>query len=277
MSWHAVVPPPLTILKGIRKLAPATIMIIEPDGRRKEETYWHVEVGARAGRSIPESGWRDQVIEALDTAVRRRLVSDVPVGVLLSGGLDSSLLVALLARQGHDGIKTFSIGFDAVGGVSGDEFKYSDLVSRRFATEHHRIRMRADQVLDALPKATEAMSEPMMSHDSVAFYLLSREVSQHVKVVQTGQGADEIFGGYHWYPRLLDSNDLTEDYATLYFDRDHEEMRDALAPRFMNGDYSREFVDEFFRGPAGPGRSTRRSNSTPRSCCLTTPSNVSTT
>jgi len=252
MSWHAVVPPPLTILKGVRKLAPATILTIEPDGRQSEQTYWRVEVGARtSGHSATEAEWREKVLEVLDTAVQRRLVADVPVGVLLSGGLDSSLLVGLLARQGAREIKTFSIGFESVGGLEGDEFKYSDIVARRFSTDHHRIHVSAQEAFDALPGTISAMSEPMMSHDAVGFYLLSREVSKHVKVVQSGQGADEVFGGYHWYPRLLDSNSIASDYADFYFDRDHDEMREALDPRLMNGDYSREFVDAFFDRAGG--------------------------
>ena len=85
-----------------------------------------------------------------------------------------------------------------------------------------------------------------MSHDAVGFYLLAEEVSKYVKVAQCGQGADEIFGGYHWYPALMQSNDATEDYARVYFDRDHAEMAEVLSPSLMNGDYSREFVDEFF-------------------------------
>jgi len=252
MSWHSVVPPPLTILNGVRKLAPATLLTIEPNGGKREQVYWHAEVGSyRSGRRLPEAEWSEKVLLALERAVARRLVADVPVGVLLSGGLDSSLLVGLLARLGQDGIKTFSIGFERVGAVAGDEFKHSDLVAQRFGTEHHRIRVAGSEVLDALPDTIAAMSEPMMSHDAVGFFLLAREVSRHVKVVQTGQGADEIFAGYHWYPRLAHSNDLTDDYARLYFDRGHDEMRAALAPRFMNGDYSREFVGSFFTGAPG--------------------------
>jgi asparagine synthase (glutamine-hydrolysing) len=252
MSWHAVVPPPLTILKGVRKLAPATILTIEPDGRQTEHVYWKVEVGAPASRAAAaEAEWREKVLASLDTAVQRRLVADVSVGVLLSGGLDSSLLVALLARQGTSDIKTFSIGFESVGGLEGDEFKYSDIVARRFSTEHHRIHVTAQEAFEALPGTIAAMSEPMMSHDAVGFYLLSREVSKHVKVAQSGQGADEIFGGYHWYPRLLDSNSIASDYADFYFDRDHDEMREALDARFMNGDCSREFVDAFFERAGG--------------------------
>jgi asparagine synthase (glutamine-hydrolysing) len=248
MSWHAVVPAPLTLLKGVRKLPPATIMTIEPDGTRREDRYWTLNVQTRPEDSrIAEEEWRERVLDAVTVAVRRRMVADVPVGVLLSGGLDSSLLVALLAREGQSSLKTFSIGFDRVGDVEGDEFRYSDLVARQFETEHHRIRVDAATALEALRATIAAMSEPMMSHDAVGFYLLSKEVSRHVKVVQSGQGADEVFGGYHWYPKLRHSNDLAGDYAKLYFDRDHEEMAEVLHPsRMVNGDYSREFVDAFF-------------------------------
>jgi asparagine synthase (glutamine-hydrolysing) len=248
MSWHAVVPAPLTLLKGVRKLPPATIMTIEPDGTRREDRYWTLNVQTRPEDSrITQEEWSERVLDAVTVAVRRRMVADVPVGVLLSGGLDSSLLLSLLAREGQRSLKTFSIGFDRVGDVEGDEFRYSDLVARQFETEHHRIRVDAATALEALPATIAAMSEPMMSHDAVGFYLLSKEVSRHVKVVQSGQGADEVFGGYHWYPKLRRSNDLAGDYAKLYFDRDHEEMVEALHPsRLVNGDYSREFIEAFF-------------------------------
>jgi asparagine synthase (glutamine-hydrolysing) len=248
MSWHAVVPAPMTIVKGVRKLAPATICTIEPDGRRREDVYWQLDVGPCAeDRRLTEADWCEAIRLALGQAVERRRVADVPVGVLLSGGLDSSLLVALLAEQGQEDLKTFSVGFEKVGDVDGDEFRYSDLVARQFATDHHRIKVDSSRAIDALPGMIAAMSEPMMSHDAIGFYMLSQEVSKYVKVAQSGQGADEIFGGYHWYPVLMHSNDPAEDYARVYFDRDHAEMGQALAPALMNGDYSRAFVKEFFR------------------------------
>jgi asparagine synthase (glutamine-hydrolysing) len=248
LSWHAVVPPPLTIIKGVRKLAPATICVVEPDGRRHEEVYWQLEVGPRADdRALSEADWREAIRLTLGTAVKRRRVADVPVGVLLSGGLDSSILVAMLSAQGQSDLKTFSVGFEKVGDLDGDEFRYSDLVARCFGTEHHRIPINSSRTIDALPGMIAAMSEPMMSHDAIGFYLLSQEVSKYVKVAQSEQGADEIFGGYHWYPALLRSNDATEDYARVYFDRDHAEMGELVAPALMNGDYSREFVDAYFR------------------------------
>jgi asparagine synthase (glutamine-hydrolysing) len=252
LSWHAVVPAPMTILKGVRKLAPATICTIEPDGRRREETYWQLEVGPRAvDRALSEAEWREAVRDAMRKAVDRRRVADVPVGVLLSGGLDSSLLVAILARLGQNDLKTFSVGFETIGDVEGDEFHYSDLIASRFATDHHRIRVDGSRAIESLPGMVAAMSEPMMSHDAIGFYLLSQEVSKYVKVAQSGQGADEIFGGYHWYPVLMRSNNATEDYARVYFDRDHAEMAELVAPALMNGDYSRDFVDAYFRNCRG--------------------------
>src|SRR5579863_1401723 len=247
LSWHAVVPAPLTIIKGVRKLAPAAICTVEPDGRRREETYWRLDVGPRASdRALTETEWREAVRDALGRAVDRRRVADVPVGVLLSGGLDSSLLVAILAGLGQNDLKTFSVGFETIGDIEGDEFRYSDLIASRFGTDHHRIRVDGSRAIESFPGMVAAMSEPMMSHDAIGFYLLSQEVSKYVKVAQSGQGADEIFGGYHWYPVLMRSNDATEDYARVYFDRDHAEMAELVAPALMNGDYSRDFVDAFF-------------------------------
>jgi asparagine synthase (glutamine-hydrolysing) len=254
MSFHAVVPAPMTILRGVRKLAPATIRIIEPNGAWHDDEYWNFPQ-ARGGSDdgMSEHDWRDTVLATLRTAVERRRVADVPVGVLLSGGLDSSLLVALYGNGGGN-LKTFSIGFERVGDLSGDEFQYSDLIARTFDTDHGRILIDSTRALSALPGAVAAMSEPMASHDAVGFYLLSEEVSKHVKVVQSGQGADEVFGGYHWYPRLTHANDAVAEYARVYFDRDHDEMSEAIMPRFMNGDYSRDFVEKFFAnlGEASP-------------------------
>jgi asparagine synthase (glutamine-hydrolysing) len=138
------------------------------------------------------------------TSATRRRSTAVCKDVLLSGGLDSSLLVALFGNgAGNNNLKTFSIGFERVGDLAGDEFHYSDLIAQTFGTDHHRIHIDSARALSALPSAVAAMSEPMTSHDAIGFYLLSQEVSKHIKVVQSGQGADEVFGGYHWYPRMM--------------------------------------------------------------------------
>ena len=246
MSFHSVVPAPRTILKGVRKLEPATVMVLEPSGEIRTRRYWEVAFGARADeRGLSERDWEERVLDTLRQAVRRRLVADVPVGALLSGGLDSSLIVGLLAECGVRP-KTFSIGFESVGGEAGDEFRYSDLIAERFQTDHTRMEIASDRILPALDRCVAAMSEPMMSHDCVAFFLLSEEVSRHVRVVQSGQGADEVFGGYHWYPPLLDSTDPVADYSRVFFDRDHAGMRRALGEAYRNGDAGRAFVSEHF-------------------------------
>jgi asparagine synthase (glutamine-hydrolysing) len=176
----------------------------------------------------------------------------VPVGVLLSGGLDSSFIVALLAESGQRGLTTFSIGFEAAAGESGDEFGYSDLIAKQFETEHHQIRIGRRRFLPAVEAAVAAMSEPMVSHDCVAFHLLSQDVSGHVKVVQSGQGADEVFAGYDWYPPLagVARQDAVDAYATVFFDRPHATLASQLSPKWMlDRDASREFVAEHFAAP----------------------------
>ncbi|MBV5259148.1 N-acetylglutaminylglutamine amidotransferase [Synechococcus moorigangaii CMS01] len=246
-SFHAVVPAPWTILKGVRKLPPATLLRIEPDGTRSERRFWTLPFGPRddeAGLSRGE--WKERVADAMRLAVKRRLVADVPVGVLLSGGLDSSLIVGLLAEAGQTGLKTFSIGFESVGEEAGDEFQYSDIIARRFETDHHQIRIDTARALPALERAIGAMSEPMTSHDCVGFFLLSEEVSKHVKVVQSGQGADEIFAGYHWYPPMLDANNAVDTYARAFFDRDSAEMGELLHEGWADGDFARKFVTQHF-------------------------------
>jgi asparagine synthase (glutamine-hydrolysing) len=246
LSWHAVVPAPRTLLNGVRKLPPATVRVIEPDGASAERRYWE----ARYER-LPEHAnwsardWEDAVEEALRVAVRRRLVSDIPVGVLLSGGLDSSLIVGLLAQEGQQGLATYSIGFESVGGREGDEFQYSDVIATHFGTDHHRIRVSSDELSAALGHAIGAMAEPMVSHDVVAFDLLSERVSETIRVVQSGQGADEVFAGYHWYPPLAGAGreEAVEKYARAFFDRDHRQMRSVVSDRYaLASDPSLDFV-----------------------------------
>jgi asparagine synthase (glutamine-hydrolysing) len=255
MTFHAVVPAPHTILRGVKKFPAATIRVLEPDGSTKERLYWAPRHEPRAEDArLSAEDWRDRVLAGLRTAVKRRMVSDVPVGVLLSGGVDSSVIVGLLAEAGQADLMTFSVGFEEAHGEKGDEFVYSDLIARHFGTKHHKIFVPSEGLLDALPDTLGAMSEPMVSYDNVGFYLLSREVSKHIKVVQSGQGADEVFGGYHWYPPLLDSKDPVGDYARVFFDRDHATLAAQLAPEWLApGDASRDFAAEHF---ALPGAAT---------------------
>ena len=258
MSFHSVVPAPRTIYRGVRKLPPATVRVIQPDGAHADTLYWTPLFERDPARaSWTKRDWQEALMDALRTAVARRMVADVPVGVLLSGGIDSSIVVALLAEQGQHGLATFSIGFDSVGDESGDEYFYSDLIAKAFDTNHHRIHIDSSRLLPAVPKTIAAMSEPMVSHDCVAFYLLSEEVSKSVKVVQSGQGADEILAGYDWYPPLatVAREQTTEAYAKVFFDRDHSDVLAIFAPEYAIAaeDPSRRFV---MAHQAAPGAET---------------------
>ena len=244
MSFHSVVPAPHTILKQVRKLPPAHTWRIKPDGTGEPQQYWQPHYGTTEG--ISEVEWQEQLLDTMRKSVSRRLVSDVPVGVLLSGGVDSSLLTGLMAETGHQNLNTFSIGFDTVGDELGDEFQYSDIVAKEFGTKHHKIHIDESRLLPALPEAVSAMSEPMVSHDAVAFYLLSQEVSKHLKVVQSGQGADEVFAGYHWYPPLLQAQHGFEDYRKLFFDTDHQGFKETVANHFHGEDYASNYVQNHF-------------------------------
>ncbi len=254
MTFHAVTPAPHTILKGVKKLAPGSHLTLSPKGETTSKTYWDLSFRPRPEEKDFSFGdWQAKVRQALSKAVQRRLTADVPVGVLLSGGVDSSLVVGLLAEFGQKELNTFSIGFESVNDEKGDEFEYSDLIAKTFGTRHHKIEAASSTVLATLENCVRAMSEPMVSHDCIGFYLLSQAVSKHVKVVQSGQGADEIFGGYHWYPPLMESDDAVADYAKAFFDRDFSEYAEAVHPRLVDDDHSLDFVRNYF---AQPGAST---------------------
>ncbi|SFR62991.1 N-acetylglutaminylglutamine amidotransferase [Thiomicrospira sp. ALE5] len=255
LTLHGVIPAPHTILKGIRKLQPGHYMLVQPDGQIFVRQYWQLKAQrpeeTDAAKPQTEQAWLDATHDALKKAVAKRMAAaDVPVGVLLSGGLDSSLLVGLLAEAGVSHIKTFSIGFEDVADERGSEFEYSDKVVARYQTDHHKYIVPNSQVLPRLPEAIAAMSEPMVGQDAVAFYLLSEQVSQDVKVVLSGQGADEVFAGYFWYPQMAAAEgSALERFAPYYFDRSHEEWLQTVHPRFHLNDVTSEYVAECLTEP----------------------------
>jgi len=253
-TLHAVVPAPHTILKGIRKLEPGHWMIVNPDGQMYKKSYWHLEAKRPTAKDAPQTTeeWIKAVHDSLKQAVHKRLTAaDVPVGVLLSGGLDSSLIVALLAEAGVKDIRTFSIGFEDVPEEKGSEFEYSDLVVEQYQTNHQKYLIPNETVLPRLTEAVDAMAEPMFGQDAVAFYLLSEKVSEEVKVVMSGQGADEVFAGYFWYPMmakaaesLKDSSRPVEAFAPYYFDRSHEEWLEMIEDKFHVYDVTSELIND---------------------------------
>jgi asparagine synthase (glutamine-hydrolysing) len=243
-TLHAVIPAPRTIFNGVRKLAPGTTLTVDLQGKHRTRSYWDLHA-QRPAIAKTEAEWTEAIHDALRAAVKKRLeIADVKVGVLLSGGLDSSLLVALLAEQGVKDLMTFSVGFEDQPEERGNEFEFSDAVAERYATRHHKYLVPNGEVLSRLPEAIQAMSEPMVGQDTVAFYLLSEQVSKTVKVVQSGQGADEVFGGYYWYPLMAADIDGTplERFRRHYFDRDHDEFLRMATPAYHGLDYTAQTV-----------------------------------
>ncbi len=250
LTLHGVVPAPHTILKGVRKLPPAHWMLMQPNGELITRRWWSLRA-QRPPAPKDEAEWVDYISERLRQAVRKRMqAADVPVGVLLSGGIDSSLIVALLAEAGAEDLRTFTIGFEDAPEEKGSEFEYADQVAAHYGTRHEKFLIPNEAALSRLPEAVRAMSEPMFGQDAVGFYLLSEQVSRAVKVVQTGQGADEVFGGYFWYPRMAQAlGTPIERFAPHYFDRDHAEWLDTVSERYHVEDVTRMLVDRALRQP----------------------------
>ena len=250
-TLHAVIPAPNTILSGIQKLEPGTTLTISKNTEVKIERYWTLD-SSRQDKALSEKEWTEAIHDSLRNAVKKRLdIADVPVGVLLSGGLDSSLLVGLLAEAGVKDIRTFSIGFEDQPEEKGSEFEYSDQVVERYQTQHQKIQIPNAEVLKRLPEAVEAMSEPMVGQDAVAFYLLSEQVSKHVKVVQSGQGADEVFAGYFWFDQIHNDNTTqgVERFSKYYFDRDHSEFLETVSDEYRGEDYTTKIIEDLLARP----------------------------
>lgn len=243
-TLHAVIPAPNTILEGIKKVKPAHIMWVDLKGQTSEKSYWELQA-VRTHSDWDQQDWQNAIEDKLRVAVRRRMnIADVPVGILLSGGLDSSLLVALAVEEGARDLRTFSIGFEDHPDEAGSEFEFSDQVVARYQTQHHKYHIPNEQALTRLPEAILNMAEPIFGQDAIGFYLLSEQVSQSVRVVQSGQGADEVFAGYFWYPQMANSTekDPLKRFSEYYFDRDHAEWLQMVGKNYQIGDVTGEYI-----------------------------------
>jgi asparagine synthase (glutamine-hydrolysing) len=188
---YRYVPGPSTLLRGIRKLGPGTCATWE-DGRLAERRYWVAPDRDPApprhanGEAVPE------FLSKLDEAVKLQMVSDVPFGAFLSGGLDSSTIVALMTRH-NASVKTFSVGFSDDGY---SELGYAGEVARHFGTEHHELVIDSNDLMEQLPKLVGYRDAPVTEPSDIPIYMLSREAARSVKMVLTGEGSDEVLGGY---------------------------------------------------------------------------------
>ncbi|MBB5203987.1 asparagine synthase (glutamine-hydrolyzing) [Inhella inkyongensis] len=193
------VPAPLSLFKGIRKLPPATLLSVQ-GGQVKEWRYWRLsDQNVRVDRTATREDWLARTREHLERAVRMQMVADVPIGAFLSGGVDSSAVVAYMAQQSSQPIRTYAIGFE--GGAAEtlyNELPFARQVSQLFGTEHHEIVVKPD-VVGLLPKLLWHMDEPLADSAFITTYLVSQFARQDVKVILSGVGGDELFGGYRRY------------------------------------------------------------------------------
>ena len=240
-SLHSVVPAPNTIFKNIKKVPPGHYLVIGPDQKILTNAYWKLDSSSQSELITDENEAKEQIKNLLLNAIQKRIsASDIDVGVLLSGGLDSSLIVAL-ANDHFPNLKTYSIGFEDDKDEKGNEFFYSDQIAEQFKTKHEKIIIDNKSVLSRLPEAFKSMSEPMVAQDAIVFYMLSELVSKEVKVVLSGQGADEGFAGYFWYKNInAESNDY-RNFCKHYVDRSHDEVKEFLNIKF-DSDYTSTMI-----------------------------------
>ena len=193
------VPGPRTMFRDIWKLQPGHLLTVH-DGRVSVRAYWDVPLDG-AG---PQPGTAAELRARVEESVRLRLVSDVPLGVFLSGGIDSSSVVALMAPMVDDAIQTFSVGYpDGGPGSEVTEFVYARMVAERFRTRHRELELDPRRFWAALPRLVWHFDEPVADAAAVPLFFLSRHAREHVTVVLSGEGADEILAGYAIYQKML--------------------------------------------------------------------------
>jgi len=192
------IPAPQTILRNVKKLPPGSILVADYQNNTvKIEKYWQLEYSPKTNMSFNEA--QEELIKKVRDAVKIRMVSDVSIGALLSGGIDSSIVVGLMSKISKDPVHTFSIGFDD---KEYDESKYANQIAQSFGTVHKQLFVRPDAV-DVVPKIVEMLDEPMADSSAVPTYYVSKILKEFVTVVLNGDGGDEVFSGYQRYGSAL--------------------------------------------------------------------------
>ncbi|RCK36021.1 asparagine synthase [Thalassospira xiamenensis] len=200
---HNYIPAPHSIYQGICKLEPGHLLTVSPDRTDPDlECYWSLTNSAISGSKNLLTGESNEIADELEsllrTAVRRQMISDVPLGAFLSGGIDSSTVVSLMQAQSNKPIKTFTIGFDEEGY---DEALHAKAVARHLGTDHTELYVTPKQALDVIPLLPNLYCEPFADSSQIPTFLVSQLATQHVKVALSGDAADELFGGYSRYMR----------------------------------------------------------------------------
>ena len=192
--------PPLTMFRNISKMHPAHYMIVNKGGIKEYKQYWEVTYTDLSGNSEVEL--KEKILHALGSAVDYRMVSDVPVGAFLSGGVDSSAIVALMSKSSSYPVKTYSIGFE--GQPDYDELRFAAQVAKRFGTDHHERIVKPTDIIDFLPAVVDIFDEPLADATCIPLYFLSQKARENgTIVVLTGDGSDELFAGYRSWQRYI--------------------------------------------------------------------------
>jgi asparagine synthase (glutamine-hydrolysing) len=189
------IPAPRSIFLGVRKMLPGTTLVFE-EGRATEKSYWDVHYAETKIAARPEAEYTEEIISRLRESVRRRLISDVPLGVFLSGGIDSSAVTALMSEVAGAGIKTYSIGFRE---KSFDELDAARIVAAKFGTDHREFVVTPAEVSGLVPTLANFLDEPLADASVIPTYVISKLARQYVTVALAGDGGDELFGGYDTY------------------------------------------------------------------------------
>jgi asparagine synthase (glutamine-hydrolysing) len=189
------VPGPSSIFEGVEQLAPGHVLIAQPGRPPETRQYWSLRGHVRADERRSTAEWQEELLQTLRAAVQSHLMSDVPLGVFLSGGLDSGSIVALMHELGVSPIRTFTIGFEE---KSFSEAQEARAVATRYGTEHHELIVRPDAVA-LLPRLVRSFDEPFADSSAIPVYHVSELARRHVKVVLSGEGGDEVLAGYETY------------------------------------------------------------------------------
>jgi asparagine synthase (glutamine-hydrolysing) len=196
---HFCLPGAETLWKGIFKLEPGTYLMAQ-NGKVSQQRYWDLHFNSSVKwKSLEDAA--EATYEIVKKTVREHMISDVPVGFLLSGGVDSTVVLSCAATETAKAIKTFTVGFDRADFE--DERPYARLASERFGSEHHEITFDAEDFWEFLPSLVERMEEPVCDPPAVSLHYVSKLAQQHVKVLLSGEGGDEAFGGYGSYKKFL--------------------------------------------------------------------------
>jgi asparagine synthase (glutamine-hydrolysing) len=216
-----------TAFAGIHRLPPATAMVVAADGAIRQWRYWSLPAVDPALADRPVEELLEEFMTLFDESVALRMVADVPIGCFLSGGVDSSAVVARMAPRMSEPLKTFSVGF---GNVGNDELHYAEAVARRYGTDHRDYKMDYG-LIDVLPELIWMYGEPYADSSALVTYALAKEIRRHVTVAVSGDGGDEVFLGYSRYLRMGEARNLTRGalargigpFAAASLPRDHYE------------------------------------------------------